>query len=302
MPTRADRTSEELEVDGRTIRISNPDKVLWPSVGWTKREMLRYYLAVAPAMVPHLRERPLTLGRFPDGVEARGWFQSNCRGAPDWLPVEPVVGRKGQRMRLCVVNDAAGLVWVANQGTVEFHPFLARRDRPQMPEVLVFDLDPGHPAALLACAAVALRLREVLAADGLHAYAKTSGGAGLHVYVPVGGGLSFDATKAYARSVAAALVAEAPGLVVDRQRRDLRAGKVLIDWLQNDPTRSTVAPYSLRATPIPLVSTPVTWEEIADAVRERREERLRLGPDAVLERVRAHGDLFAPVLRAPPVA
>ena len=285
---------DELEIEGRRIRLSNLDRVLWPATGLRKGDMIDYYRSIAPVILPHLRGRPLTLGRFPMGVHDRGWYQSNCR-APDWLPTQTIVGRAGQVMRLCVVNDAASLVWVANQGTVELHPFLAYGDRPQEPTVLAFDLDPGPPAGLADAADVALRLRSALAESGLAALAKTSGSIGLHVFVPLNGAHTFDRSKAFARAVAGRLASEGPDLVVDVQRRSLRAGRVLIDWLQNDPTRSTVAVYSLRATPVPSVSTPVTWEEVEHLASGRHVPSF--GPDDVLDRVEHLGDLFAPVLQ-----
>jgi bifunctional non-homologous end joining protein LigD len=262
----------------------------------TKGAMIDYYRAVAAAIVPHLAGRPLTLGRFPEGVDGRGFYQTNCRGNPEWLRVQEVVGRTGKLFRLCVVDDEASLVWVANQGVIELHPFLATGDSPDRPTSLVFDLDPGPPATIAECCGVALRLRDVLGASGLEAFTKTSGGLGLHVFVPLDTDASFDATKAFARAVAGRLTAERPAGVIDVQRRDARAGKVLIDWLQNDPTRSTVSVYSLRATSLPAVSTPVTWDEVEDAARSRDAGALRFGPRDVLDRLGRLGDLFAPAL------
>ena len=296
--TTSDAATVEVEIEGRMLRFSNVDRVLWPATGYTKAQMLDYYRRVAPSLLPHIRDRALTLGRFPTGVHERGWYQTNCRGHPEWLPVQELLGRRGQRMRLCVVNDVASLLWVANQGTIELHPFLAHRQTPDEPDLAVFDLDPGEPAGLLEAATLALRLRDRLARDGLEAHVKTSGSAGMHVFV----GLdrtwrpTFDETKAWARSIAAELVRERPTEVVDRSVRSLRAGRVLIDWLQNDPTRSTVAAYSLRAMPLPTVSTPVSWHEVERAVSAGDARGLVFGPGDVLRRLAERGDPLAPVL------
>ena len=286
----------ELEVEGRRLVLTNLDKVLWPEAGFTKGGMLGYYSRIAPALVPHVSGRPLTLARFPDGVEGRGWYQSNCRGHPEWLATRTIVGKAGQQLRLCVVNDLPSLLWVANFGAVELHPFLADGDRPHEPTVVVFDLDPGPPAGLVECCGVALWLRAFLDGLGLASFPKTSGSVGLHVYVPLNSPHTFVQTKEFARGVAARLAAEHREAIIDAQRRVLRPGRVLIDWLQNDPTRSTVAPYSLRAARLPSVSTPVSWEEVERVAASRRPEPLRFDPAAVLERFEREGDLFQPVL------
>lgn len=285
-----------LELAGRALSVSNLEKVLFPRTGFTKGALLDYYRAVAPALLPHIAERPLTLVRFPEGVEKPGWFQTNVRGEPEWIPVAEVAGKAGQRLRYVLVNEEAALVWVANLGTIELHPFLARASSPDEPRVLVFDLDPGAPASLLECAAVASMLRERLAALGLEAFVKTSGGNGLHMYVPLGGGHRFEATKAFARSLARELEAAEPARVISRMKKAERAGKVFTDWGQNDRSKSTVAPYSLRATPAPLVSTPLEWDELAAALRAHDSTRLVFGPEDALARLDRLGDLFRPVL------
>jgi len=286
----------ELDIGGRRVRVTNPDRVLWPATGFTKRAMLAYYERVADVLLPHVRDRGLTLRRFPEGVDGPGWYQANCRGHPPWVRTHDVVGRRGGRLRYCVIDDTAGLAWAANLGTIEFHPFLATTDRPDEPTALVLDLDPGPPAGLTRCAQLAIELRRLLHGLGLEAVAKTSGGLGLHVYVPLAPGHSFAATKAFARAIAATLARRWPDRVIDRTARSERAGRVLIDWVQNDVSRSTVAPYSLRAMPWPLVSTPVTWAEVAAAADGARGRRLVFGPDEVVERVRRFGDLFEPAL------
>ena len=285
----------EVEIEGRRLSLSNLDRVLWPDAGLRKRDMIDYYLRAASALLPHIRDRPLTLGRFPSGVHERGWYQSNCRG-PEWLPTHTIVGKQHQTMRLCVVSDVPSLVWVANQGTVELHPFLADRHWPDEPTVVAFDLDPGHGAEVAQSCRVALWLREMLDALGLASFPKTSGSLGLHVYVPLNTPARFEETKAFARELANRLVAERPHAVVATQRRPLRRGKVLVDWLQNDPTRSTVAPYSLRGMPWPTVSTPVTWGEIEHALHDRSAGQLTFLANDALGRLERFGDLFRPVL------
>ena len=288
--------SAEIELDGRRLKLSNLDKLLWRDAGWTKGRMIDFYVRVAPTLLPYVAGRPVTLGRFPDGVEAGGWYQNECRGSPAWLRTHPVRIRSGKVQRFCVVDDAASLVWVANQGAIELHPFLARADRPGEPTALVLDLDPGAPADVVACSRVALWLREALAEGGLEAYVKTSGSVGLHVVVPLNTPHTYAETKAFARSLAARAASEVDG-VVDRQNREVRAGKVLVDWLQNDPMRSTVAAYSLRAAGWPTVSTPVSWDEVARCVATGRPETLTFDAPAALERIERLGDIFAPVLR-----
>ncbi|MDQ3991382.1 MAG: non-homologous end-joining DNA ligase [Actinomycetota bacterium] len=285
-----------IEVEGRRVRVTTLDRVLWPDAGFTKRQMIEYYVRVAPVLLPHLARRPITLHRFPEGVEGPGWYQARCRGRPAWMSAHVVRGRTGEAIDYCLIEDVASLVWAANLGTIELHPFLAPAERPDEPTVVAFDLDPGPPADLVDCCEVALWLREVLDGLGLEAFAKTSGAVGLHVYVPLGPGHRYDATKPFARGVARLLAERNPDRVIERMTRSLRPGKVLVDWLQNDPTRSTVAPYSLRAMAWPTVSTPVTWDEVEGAVRDRSPGTVTFQPGDVLDRIERMGDLFGPVL------
>jgi bifunctional non-homologous end joining protein LigD len=278
------------------IELTNLERVLWPETGWTKGEMVDYYRAVAPVLLPHLQGRPLTLGRFPTGVHEKGWYQTNCRGAPSWMRVAEVPASKGTGVfRMCVVDDLDSLIWVANQGTVELHPYLSAAHAFDEPLVLVFDLDPGEGASLTECCRVALLVRERLAGDGLAgAVAKTSGARGLHLYVGLAPGATFDQTRSFAKDLARALVAQHPDAVTDGFSHAERAGRVLIDWRQNERARSQVAPYSLRATPWPLVSTPVTWDEVHACATN--DARLWFSPAQVLERVGRFGDLFVGAL------
>jgi bifunctional non-homologous end joining protein LigD len=284
----------ELEIGGRRVHLSRPEKVLYPATGFTKREVVEYLLAVAPVLLPHLAGRAVTLGRFPDGVDAPWWFQSNCPpGKPEWIPTVEVRGARGQRLRYCRLEERAALAWAASTGAIELHPFLARADRPDAPLAAIFDLDPTPPAGLAECCAVALRVRALLAGIGLASVVKTSGAKGIHVFVPLRGGDGFGATKAFVRAVAERLAADDPALVTARMDRAARAGRVMIDWRQNAAGLQTVAPYSLRGSAVPRVSAPVAWEEVEAGAAG---ERLEFGPAEALERVERLGDPFAPAL------
>jgi bifunctional non-homologous end joining protein LigD len=278
------------------LTLTNVDRVLWPETGFTKGGMIDYYRDIAPVLLPHLLGRPLTLGRFPTGVDQKGWYQTNCRGAPSWMRVAEIPASRGDQVfRMCVVDDLDSLVWVANQGTVELHPYLSLADAFDEPVVLVFDLDPGEGATLAECCAIALLVRERLLADGLRVLPKTSGSRGLHVYAGLAAGATFPSTRAYARSVAAELASTRPDRVTDGFTHAQRAGRVLIDWRQNERGRSQVAPYSLRATPWPFVSTPLAWSEVEEAASSGDGGRLFFSPAEALARVRARGDLFASI-------
>jgi bifunctional non-homologous end joining protein LigD len=286
-----------LEVEGRTVLLSNPDKVLFPETGFTKRDLAEYYLAVAPALLPHLAGRPVTLARFPDGVDAPGWYQTNCpSGRPEWLRIAEVRGARGQTLRYCFLDCPAALAWAANAAAIELHPLLATADAPATARALVLDLDPRPPAGLAECARLALRLRALLSAVGLATFPKTTGGRGLHLHVPLDGEAGFERTKAFARALAREVAREDPGSVTERMPLAERAGKVLVDWRQNDPNRSVIAPYSLRAASVPLVAAPLRWDEVARVAASADERPLRLGPAEVLSRLRRDGDLLAPAL------
>ncbi|MBD0328751.1 MAG: ATP-dependent DNA ligase [Thermoleophilia bacterium] len=268
------------------VRVSNAGKPLWRD-GFTKGEAVAYYERVAPVLLPHLAGRPVTLRRFPDGVDGLNWYQFQWpRGHPDWLR-SVVLGR----FAYCLVGDVPSLLWAANLAAVELHPLLAPAERPDEPSFVVLDLDPGPPAGLAECRRAALAARDVLRKTGLQCFAKTSGSLGLHLYVPLAPGHRFAATKAFARTLVERLASELPELVVARTAVEGRRGRVLVDWVQNSRRRSTVAAYSLRAGPTPTVSTPVTWDEVEGGAS------LVFGPAEVLARVERVGDLFAPVLR-----
>jgi bifunctional non-homologous end joining protein LigD len=286
--------AEEVAAGGRTVPLSSPDKVLFPAAGFTKRDLVEYYLAVAPAILPHLSGRAVTLARYPDGVDGGGWYQTNCPpGRPPWLEVAEVSGARGQTLRYCRLEEPAALAWVAGMAAIELHPLLARHARPDAPTFLVLDLDPRPPAGLAECARVALLVREILRARRLAGVPKASGGRGLHVHVPLDGAAGFDEAKGFARAIARLLASHHPAHVTDRMPLADRAGKVLVDWRQNSPGRSLIAPYSLRAARFPLVAAPLRWEEIEEAAASGDGDRLRLGPAAALARLARGEDPFS---------
>jgi bifunctional non-homologous end joining protein LigD len=296
-PQSADPHPErDIVLEGRALSLARLEKVLWPGDGFTKGDLIDYYRSVAAVILPHLEGRPVTLARFPDGMDGPAWYQSNCRGHPPWMRTREVRARTGETLEYCVINDLPSLVWAANQATIELHPFLWTESSPEQPTAVVFDLDPGAPATITACCRVALRIRALLEEEGLESFPKTSGAHGLHVYVPISVSHGFEDTKPFARRVAAALAEELPDQVVDRPSKSLRRGRVLVDWGQNDVNRSTIAVYSLRAAASPAVSTPLRWEEV-EAGSEGDPGRLRFGPGEVLDRVDALGDVFWPVMQ-----
>jgi bifunctional non-homologous end joining protein LigD len=277
----------EVQVEGRSLSLSNLTKVMYPAVGFTKGEVIDYYTRVAPALLPHLRDRPLTLKRYPNGVEGGHFYEKNCPShAPEWVRKERV-----DKIDYCVCDSLATLVWLANLADLELHPSLSLADDINRPTVMAFDLDPGPPAGLAECCEVGLLLRDALGQLGLESFAKTSGSKGIQVYVPLNvDGVDYDhGTKLLSQALARHLEAEHPKLIVSQQKKELRRGKVLIDWSQNDEHKTTVSVYSLRARECPTVSTPVRWSELEDPAGLVFE-----APD-VLGRVERHGDLFAPV-------
>ena len=287
----------EIELDGRPVRLTNLDKVVWPRTRTTKRDLVEYYVEVADIILPHIARRPLTLGRYPEGVEGVNWFQTTCPHPPPWMKTHPVARRGGLGLArdYCVVVDLPGLLWAVNLGSIELHPLLASIDRPSEPTVVAFDLDPGPRTSIEDCCRVALELRALLDSVGLAAFCKTSGSVGLHVYVPLNRAARYPATKGFARSIALHLAGEHPDRVTWRKDLRHRSGKVLIDWSQNDEARSMIAPYSLRAMPWPAASTPLSWAEVERGV-EGGSSALPLSAADVLERVRSRGDIFAQVL------
>ena len=286
-------TETVVDVAGRSVRLTTLDRLLWPELGFTKAHLLDYYARIAPVLLPHLVNRPVTLRRFPEGVDGKNFFQTRTPSHPPWVRVQRMwTFPSGKDVDAPVVDDAAGLMWAANLSTIEFHPYLSTVDALDRPTTMVFDLDPGAPAGLLTACAVALDVRDRLEGVGLRPRVKVSGAKGIHILVPVKDA-TYDDTKLFARTVAAVLEREMPERVVARMTRSLRVGKVLVDWSQNDAGKSTVAPYSLRAGRYPTVAMPVTWDEVATAVADADERMLRFLPDDALARVAAHGDLFS---------
>ena len=292
-----------VEVAGRELTLSNLDKVLYPEVGFTKGQVIDYYTRIAPAIIPHVRDRPLTFKRFPDGVDGKFFFEKNApKHKPDWIPTVEIAtpGSTMNRdsINFAIIRDLPSLVWAANLATLELHvPMwtVGSRGAVKGADLMVFDLDPGPPATIVECCRVAEVLRTSLAADGLRAWAKTSGSKGMQLYVPL---KPVDPEKpwTYARELAQQMEREHPDLIVWQMSKALRPGKVLIDWSQNSATKTTIAPYSLRARPRPTVSTPITWDEVEAC---ERPEDLVFVSDDVLARVEDDGDLFAPVRDTP---
>jgi bifunctional non-homologous end joining protein LigD len=286
-----------VQVDGRTLTLTNLGKVLYPETGFTKAEVLDYYQRVAPVLLPHIAGRPLTLKRYPEGVGGEAFFQKHVTAhRPEWIRTARVTAEssraRGTTVTYLVVDDLPALIWAANLAGLELHVPMWRMPRIREPDLLVFDLDPGAPANIVDCCRVAQELRPLLEADGLTPLAKTSGGKGLQLYAPISGVTSAQASDR-ARAYAEQLERDRPGRVVSRMTRVLRTGKVLIDWSQNNGSKTTVAPYSLRARQSPTVSTPVSWDEVQAC---RRPEELFFTAEQVLDRVARHGDLFGPVL------
>lgn len=277
----------------REVRLTHLDRVVWPATGTRKGELIEYLLAIAPVLLPHLRRRATMLWRFPEGVDGPGWFQAQCRSRPSWVETYPIHGAKGDLLEYCVIDEPATLAWLANLGTIELHPHNWVLDRPTEPTAIVFDLDPGTPAGLVDAAAVALQVRNRLLADGLDPAVKTSGALGLHVVSAIKAGMTFDATKHLARSIAEHLERDAPDGVIARSERAARPGRVYVDWIQNDRNRQLVAPYSPRATPVPMVSTPLPWDEV-EAAADGDIRGLRPSFDEVVARVARFGDLWLP--------
>jgi bifunctional non-homologous end joining protein LigD len=289
-------TATPVEVEGRELKLSNLDKVMYPEPGFTKGQVIDYYTRVAPAVLPHLRGRPLTLKRYPDGVDGQHFYEKECPShRPDWVRTREIhTGRK--TVNFCVCDDLPTLVWAANLADLELHTSLSLAEEIERPTMMVFDLDPGPPAAILDCCRVALWLRDVLETLGLESFPKTSGSKGLQLYIPLNADVTYDDTKPLSKALAQHVEREHADLVVSSQKKELRKGKVLIDWSQNDEHKTTVCVYSLRAREQPTVSTPVEWEEVESALENEDPDALVFESGDVLERVDDRGDLFASVV------
>ncbi len=287
----------ELIVEGKKLPVSNLNKVLYPKVGFTKGQVIDYYVRIAPVLLPHLKDRPLTMKRYPNGVDGMFFYEKNCPShRPEWVKTAKVWSHGNQRdMHYCLAQDLPTLVWAANLADLELHTSLAKKKDVAKPTVMVFDLDPGSPADIVQCCQVGLWLRDLLGKMKLQSWAKTSGSKGLQVYVPLNTPATFDQTKALARALAEHLEREHPESVVHKMLKSLRGGKVLVDWSQNDEHKTTVNVYSLRAKDEPTVSTPVTWDEVETTLKKKDANLLVFRTDDTLRRVEKLGDLFAPM-------
>ena len=273
--------------------LTNPDKVLYPSVGFTKRQMFAYYKFIAPFLLPHLRARPVSLKRLPDGVYGLAFFEKRApEKRPAWVHTAQVASTKHGSLTYVVIDNSNTLLWLANRAAIEIHPFLFESGHEEHPETMIFDLDPGAPAGLAACIPVALAIRDLLLDLGLRAFVKSSGSKGLHLLVPLGRTTTFPQTKVFAHTLAQAFENRFPRTVTATMAKTARGGKVFIDWSQNDHGKTTVAAYSLRARERPTVSTPLTWEEVAIAGRRGKVERLVFEAEDMRKRVAAEGDLL----------
>jgi bifunctional non-homologous end joining protein LigD len=287
----------EVEIGDRRLSLSNLDKVLYPEVGFTKGQVIDYYTRIAPAVLPHLRDRPLTLKRYPNGVDQQYFYEKQSPShRPDWVQTAAVFSRSNSRtIDFTLCNDLPTLVWLANLADLELHTSLALHHDVKAPTIIAFDLDPGPPATIVECAEVALRLREAFEHFGLEAFPKTSGSKGMQVYVPLNTPATYGDTKSFARGLAQVLERREPELVLSDMNKTRRRGKVFVDWSQNDEHKTTVNVYSLRARERPTVSTPLGWDEVEGALASRDPEALAFTSAQVLSRVAEKGDLFAPV-------
>lgn len=287
-----------VEIAGQELALSNLDKVFYPDTGFTKGAMIDYYIRVAPALLPHLAGRPVTLKRYPGGAADEFFYQKECPShRPDWVATAPVWSEGNNRnVNYCLLADVPALVWAANLAALELHTSLSLAVAVATPTMMVFDLDPGPPATIVDCARVGLWLKDIFDRHGLTSFPKTSGSKGLQVYVPLNTPTDYGQTKAFAHALAKLLEKQHPDKVVSRMTKALRTGKVLVDWSQNDEHKTTVCVYSLRARPKPTVSTPLTWDEVEAVLDSGNPGLVSFEAAAVLARVEKHGDLFAPVL------
>jgi bifunctional non-homologous end joining protein LigD len=288
-----------IDVEGKHLKLTNLDKVLYPAAGFSKGQVIDYYARVAPAMVPHLAGRPLTLKRYPNGVDSQYFFEKNAtKHRPDWVKTVPIWSEGNSRdVNYILANDLPTIVWIANLAGIELHPSLSMAKEITCPTMMVFDLDPGPPANIVQCCQVAFWLREIFESFDLQSFPKTSGSKGLQIYVPLNTKTSYDETKPFAHALARLLEDQHRELVVSDMKKTLRVGKVLVDWSQNDEHKTTIGVYSLRAREQPTVSTPVTWKEVETCLTKKDSGVLVFDAPQVLERIEADGDLFEPVLQ-----
>jgi bifunctional non-homologous end joining protein LigD len=287
-----------IEVQGKQLKLSNLEKVLYPATGFTKQQIIDYYVRIAPALLPHLAGRALTRKRYPNGVDEEFFYEKNApQYRPDWVKTAPIWSEGNHRtVHYILANDLPTLVWLANLAAIELHPSLALAKDITCPTMMVFDLDPGPPANIVQCCQVGLWLREIFEHFGLQSFPKTSGSKGLQVYVPLNTPTKYEFTKTFAHALAQLLEHDHPEMVVSDMKKQIRTGKVFVDWSQNDEHKTTVAVYSLRARERPTVSTPISWEEAERCLKKKDANLLVFEAKQVVARVEKDGDLFAPLL------
>ncbi len=288
-----------VDVEGKHLKLSNLDKVLYPEAGFSKGQVIDYYVRIAPVLLPHLHGRPLTMKRYPNGVNGMFFYEKNCPAhRPEWVKTARVWSEGNKRwMDYCVFEDLPTLVWAANLADLELHTSLSMGKDVLRPNFLVFDLDPGPPANIVQCCQVGVWVRDIFASLKLQSFAKTSGSKGLQIYVPLNTAVTYDQTKSFAHEVARLLERQHPQMVVSDMKKSLRTNKILVDWSQNDDHKTTVCVYSLRAKERPTASTPVKWEEVENCLEKGDPSLLVFEAGEVLERAKKYGDLFAPVLK-----
>lgn len=287
-----------VEIEGKRLKLTNLDKVLYPAAGFTKGQIIDYYARIAPVLVPHLKGKALTLKRYPNGVDQLPFFEKNAtKHRPDWIKTAPIWSEGNQRnVNYILANDLATLVWVANLAAIELHPSLSLTEDIMCPRSIVFDLDPGPPANIVQCCQVAVWLRAIFEHFNLQSFAKTSGSKGMQIYVPLNTRTTYEETKPFAHALARLLENEHRDLVVSEMKKAVRVNKIFVDWSQNDEHKTTISVYSLRARERPTVSTPITWEEVERALKKKDASLLVFQAHQVLDRVQKMGDLFSPLL------
>lgn len=287
--------SATLTVEGKKIGVTNLNKVFYPKTGFTKGEVIDYYVKISPVLLPHLKNRPISLKRYPNGVEGFFFYEKRCpEHRPKWMTTIKVDKSEGGEINYCAMNSLPALIWAANLADLELHTFLHKAPALKRPTAIAFDLDPGHPADIVLCCQVGLWIKAIFDALGMESFPKTSGSKGLQVYVPLNNPVTYERTKAFAHAIAELLEKQSPQHVTSQMKKSLRGGKVFVDWSQNDDKKTTANVYSLRAKDHPTVSTPVTWEEVQKAWKKKKLLSFETGD--VLKRVEKMGDLFAPVL------
>jgi len=286
-----------IEIQGKQLKLSNLEKVLYPATGFTKQQVIDYYVRIAPAILPHLAGRALTRKRYPNGVDEEFFYEKNApQHRPEWVKTVPIWSEGNHRtVHYILANDLPTLVWLANLAAIELHPSLALAKDITCPTMMVFDLDPGPPANIVQCCQVGLWLREVFEHFELESFPKTSGSKGLQIYVPLNTPANYESTKNFAHALAQLLEHDHPEMVVSDMKKQIRTGKVFVDWSQNDEHKTTVAVYSLRAREHPTVSAPVTWEEVERALKKKDANLLVFEARQTVARVEKMGDLFAPL-------